>query len=108
MKIKEEIRRILNYQITISRLNIEQEEKFDNSPFNENNFIPLKLNKFKIIKCHFCESDCFNYCWNCEKPHCKKHSYGVLCPGNCINTFCVECAKDFIKEMAKYIRDAEE
>lgn len=81
-------------RIAISKLSIEQEKNFCDSPLNT--ALSFRFDNSQVVKCYCCDSDNTNWCWNCEKPHCDKHAKAVFC-GFMINTLCSDCAERLIK-----------
>lgn len=51
-----------------------------------------------LTKCAECDEINFDWCWNCEKPVCKKHGYVIAIPKHNIkNSLCVECKEALTK-----------
>lgn len=94
MKPNQEIVNIFSKRekLCLTMFTIEEEKKYSDSPFHS----AIKVGDNKVCKCHWCEEDNTNYCWNCDKPHCDSHARGVLV-FPMLNTFCLECADEFLK-----------
>lgn len=96
MKIKKEIKEVLSGRMALlTKLSIQDEKKFLNSPLN--NAIPIRFKNFKECNCFWCKNVRTNFCWNCNKPHCDKHARAIFFPVGIINTFCLECSKELKK-----------
>lgn len=93
MKIDNTILSLINNGL-LSKLTIAKEEMFEDSPLNM--VIPIKISDFKMVKCYKCDNLRNNFCWNCQRPHCKNHSYAYFF-NFIINTFCDECYSEILK-----------
>jgi hypothetical protein len=98
MKIRQEITDMMlcfSKNIILSRHNFYEEKKNKYSILK--NVVIIPLNGFKPIKCAYCSEICFDRCWNCGKPACEKHCHAII-TSPIINTFCIECVSDLLKE----------
>ena len=100
-KIRSELKNVLaGKTIMLTKLSIENEKKFADSPFTTS--LPITFKSFREAKCFWCENPRTNFCWNCERPHCDKHARAIFFPTlHIINTFCLECAEELEKEVEK-------
>lgn len=104
MKIREEIIDALGgKKVALTDLTLDKEVLYSDSPFR--NALDIKLTDAdKKVKCYECKNININWCWNCEKAHCQKHSRGIFVYP-LVLTMCLECAKELEKIMIQQIKN---
>ena len=100
MKLRPEVLAIMNKKSILSRLTMEEESKYKDSPLY--NVINIIAKDMEYVTCYKCKRTNNNLCWNCEKPHCSKHAKSIFFPQiRLINTFCLKCCKLLEKKLKK-------
>lgn len=104
MKIRQSVLSLfLGRMILLSKYSFEQEAQFQNSPLRQAIF--LKLRNSNKTLCQECERDNLDWCWNCEKPICSKHSYPLFFVNTgFILNLCGDCRQELLKLYIKQMR----
>jgi len=71
-------------------------------------FVISGENKVGKIKCHACDNNNFDWCWNCEKPICKHHAYAIKFQQGVLVSVCSNCKNILMKHSVIKIEEKDD